>query len=122
MRTCGSHVSLTRSSRYSDGNGPAYDMNADATTTSPGSCRSRDSRSVMDSSQRVRSPARPDTSFSARSSFPSRSASSLSSAPFFAMDPSYRSLSACTLASTSASCACAELSAACFFARLSCAA
>mmetsp|Transcript_35154 Transcript_35154/g.59189 ORF Transcript_35154/g.59189 Transcript_35154/m.59189 type:complete len:309 (-) Transcript_35154:3728-4654(-) len=73
----------------------------------------------MDASQRVRSPARPVTSFSARFSLSSKSVSSSSSFCFEAVLSSYLSLSACTLASTSESWSLATCSCACFFVSVS---
>lgn len=73
----------------------------------------------MELSQRAFSPARPVTSFSARSSLLCRSASSSSRAFLFAVLSSYCDLRAWTAASTSASLDWAVASCACFFARLS---
>mmetsp|Transcript_18336 Transcript_18336/g.62339 ORF Transcript_18336/g.62339 Transcript_18336/m.62339 type:complete len:330 (+) Transcript_18336:3505-4494(+) len=94
-------------------------MNAAATTTSPGRKPMRSSKVAMDDSQRVRSPARPFTSFSARSSFTSRSASSSSSACLFACDSLCCSFSASSLDFTSASWPSATACACCIFATLS---
>mmetsp|Transcript_14243 Transcript_14243/g.38602 ORF Transcript_14243/g.38602 Transcript_14243/m.38602 type:complete len:236 (-) Transcript_14243:6258-6965(-) len=94
-------------------------MKLDATTTSPGRQSNEASYSEMDASQRMRSPARPVTSFSARSSLPSRSDSSSSNARLRPVLSSYLSFRDCTLASTLARASCAAASAACFLAKLS---
>mmetsp|Transcript_5672 Transcript_5672/g.19275 ORF Transcript_5672/g.19275 Transcript_5672/m.19275 type:complete len:353 (+) Transcript_5672:2909-3967(+) len=117
----GSHVLSTSSSRYSLGKGPAYERKAAATMQSPGTLVISLSKRSMLASQRVRSPARPVTSFSARSSLISSSSLSACRRSLEEVDSSYWSLSACTLARTSARASLALARAACFLASVSCA-